>query len=43
MTTVQVCNLQGVTDALFREFIYQPGERQFCSQLLKAIKTGTVS
>ncbi|XP_063859926.1 uncharacterized protein DKFZp434B061-like [Scylla paramamosain] len=38
--TLKVCNLQGVTDALFREFMSQPGERQWCSEILHSITKG---
>ncbi|KAK7086377.1 hypothetical protein SK128_014733 [Halocaridina rubra] len=38
--TLKVCNMQGLTDALFREFISQPGERQWCSEILHAIIRG---
>ncbi|XP_042237314.1 early nodulin-like protein 2, partial [Homarus americanus] len=38
--TLKVCNLQGVTDALFREFLSQPGERQWCSEILHSIAKG---
>ncbi|KAK4292644.1 hypothetical protein Pmani_034599 [Petrolisthes manimaculis] len=38
--TLKLCNLQGVTDALFREFMSQPGERQWCSEILHSITKG---
>lgn len=40
MMNVKTCNLQGVTDTLFREFMSQPGERQWCSELLLSIIRG---
>ncbi|XP_063608952.1 mucin-2-like [Penaeus indicus] len=38
--SLKICNLQGVTDALFREFLSQPGERQWCSEILRSITKG---
>lgn len=32
--------MQGMTDALFREFLSQPGERQWCSEILRSIVRG---
>lgn len=38
--SVKRCNIEGVMDALFREFLSQPGERQYCSELLRSIAKG---
>lgn len=41
--SVERCNIEGVMDALFREFLSQPGERQQCSELLHSIAKGNTN
>ena len=43
MNRLKISNKEGVLDSLFQEFLSQPGERQYCSELLLSVSKGKLS